>query len=430
MYLFFDTETTGLGHHSDHIVQIAWIVAGNDGNVEVEECHVIRPDGYEIPDSASRIHGITTAKACEIGEPLASVLNRFTAAAARATVLVAHNFSFDFAILQHDYICAGLPFPLNGRVQVCTMKLSAAWCRLPKLNGGSGFKWPKLDELHYRLFGIGFSDAHDALADTRACMRSYFELVAREVITPPPINLQRNFSHARKLGNSEVQENSLHSKEINNTTAAAKRVRHVQDFGFRANEDVIAYVGMSNRIAIQKLQAKNSITPNLANSTTGRATSDMHVHHTPTATSSSLKPIVPRTNIKSLYDALGVTLSSSEEQIIDGYKRLKAEIDVQGKHDAEINKRLILLITYARDLLLAPDMRADHKAKMFASNDYHPPLLEKKWSYFGETRILRNNQTGAEYTTKNHTRVDNGVKGFELIHDATPWINDWDVEFK
>ena len=184
MYLFIDTETTGLSHHNDHVVQIAWVLTDAAGNIKAEECHVIRPNGYSIPPAAARVHGVTTAKACEIGQPLGSVLQRFSDAATRATIVVAHNLSFDLGILQHDYKIACLPYPLNGKTQICTMRLSTAWCRLPKLNGSTGFKYPRLDELYYRLFGEGFDWAHDALADTHACRRSYFELVRLKVITP------------------------------------------------------------------------------------------------------------------------------------------------------------------------------------------------------------------------------------------------------
>lgn len=185
MYLFFDTETTGLSSHKDHVVQLAWMLTDSAGNIKAEECHVIRPDGYAIPTIAANIHGITTARACAIGQPLELVLNRFSNAAARATMIIAHNLTFDLGILKHDYKIANLPFPLHGKIQICTMKLSTAWCRLPKLNNTTGFKWPSLDELHYRLFGEGFDGAHDALADTHACRRCYFELVRLEVITPP-----------------------------------------------------------------------------------------------------------------------------------------------------------------------------------------------------------------------------------------------------
>lgn len=194
MYLFFDTETTGLSSLKDHVVQLAWVLTDNAGNIKADECHVIRPDGYSIPTAAAKIHGITTAKACEIGQPLGLVLKRFSDAAARATTVIAHNLSFDLGILKHDYKIADLPFPLHGQTQICTMKLSTVWCRLPKLNGSTGFKWPRLEELHYRLFGEGFDGAHDALADSHACRRCYFELVKRNIISPPKFLEVQNYA--------------------------------------------------------------------------------------------------------------------------------------------------------------------------------------------------------------------------------------------
>lgn len=186
MYLFFDTETTGLSRHSDHVVQVAWVLADEDGDIVSETCHVIRPKGYSIPWQAAQIHGISTAIAKDIGKPLDWVLEQLSEDVREASVVVAHNLSFDLGILQNDYKNAGLVFPFHGKTQVCTMRLSTTWCRLPKLNGSPGFKYPKLEELHYRLFGEAFDDAHDALADTQACMRCYFELVEQGVIEAPP----------------------------------------------------------------------------------------------------------------------------------------------------------------------------------------------------------------------------------------------------
>ncbi len=182
MFLFFDTETTGLSRNSDHVVQIAWILTDQHGNVVTEKSHVIRPSGYSIPPSAVQIHGISTAYALDKGKPLKWVLEQLTADAALASAAIAHNLSFDLGILQTDYTKASLDFPFHRMTQICTMKLSTTWCRIPKLNGSPGFKFPKLEELHYRLFGHSFDNAHDALADTRACMRCYFELIKIGVI--------------------------------------------------------------------------------------------------------------------------------------------------------------------------------------------------------------------------------------------------------
>lgn len=44
------------------------------------------------------------------------------------------------------------------------------------------FKWPKLIELHRKLFGTGFDDAHDALADVKACGKCFFEMKRRGII--------------------------------------------------------------------------------------------------------------------------------------------------------------------------------------------------------------------------------------------------------
>jgi len=182
MYLFFDTETTGTNTNTDHVVQLAWIRTDRYGYVVAKESYVVRPTGYSIPQAAANVHGVTTAYALEIGKPLTWVLNRFSQDAAQASVAVAHNLSFDFRMLQSNYRKAGLTFPLDQLTKVCTMKESTHWCQLPKPSGAKGFKTPKLTELHLQLFNESFDDAHDALVDTQACMRCYFELVRRGVI--------------------------------------------------------------------------------------------------------------------------------------------------------------------------------------------------------------------------------------------------------
>ena len=91
MIFFFDTETTGLSPHSDHVVQLAWAVTDNDGRLINEDCRIIKPSGYEIPWSATRIHGISIEHAQRHGEDLNAVLSRFVADVGQAKLLVAHN---------------------------------------------------------------------------------------------------------------------------------------------------------------------------------------------------------------------------------------------------------------------------------------------------------------------------------------------------
>ena len=118
MYLFFDTETSGLPKSwkappSDvdiwpHAVQVGWVLCKPDGSVEEERDAIVKPDGWTIPDAAARVHGITTERALSEGVDAAQVLQEFAAALARAQTVVAHNLDFDRSVIQAEFIRAGI----------------------------------------------------------------------------------------------------------------------------------------------------------------------------------------------------------------------------------------------------------------------------------------------------------------------------------
>lgn len=183
MYLFFDTETSGLPRNwkapvSDsrnwpRLVQLGWIACSRDGDITDSQEFIIRPDGFRIPAGAVQTHGITTERALEEGVPLRGVLEAFCAAVDAALVLVAHNMNFDENILGAEFYREELSPPGGTQTRCCTMRRSTDYCQLP---GKYGYKWPTLEELHRKLFGESFENAHGALADTTACMRCFFKL--------------------------------------------------------------------------------------------------------------------------------------------------------------------------------------------------------------------------------------------------------------
>ena len=77
MYLFFDTETTGLPKRWNapvtdlenwpRLVQLAWIMYDDRGNMLESRDVIVKPEGFTIPPEASRVHGITTLVAREKG---------------------------------------------------------------------------------------------------------------------------------------------------------------------------------------------------------------------------------------------------------------------------------------------------------------------------------------------------------------------------
>jgi DNA polymerase-3 subunit epsilon len=187
VYLFFDTETSGLpvdyqappskGPNWPRIVTIAWVVTDDRGRELRSDHRLIRPDGWAIGAEAERIHGITTEYAVANGEALSPVLTRFAAELDQAGAIIAHNVRFDSGVIGSEYLRLGRPDLVSAKLSACTMLGGVDTCKLP--GRGGGYKWPRLVELHDKLFGASFQGAHHALADTRACAKCFFELRRR-----------------------------------------------------------------------------------------------------------------------------------------------------------------------------------------------------------------------------------------------------------
>jgi DNA polymerase III epsilon subunit-like protein len=186
---FFDTETTGLPRNWKaplrdldnwpRMVQLAWLLCDEAGNELAHASRIIRPEGYKIPAEAARVHGITTERALAEGIALADALDEVVPQIEKAVYAIAHNISFDEKVLGAECLRLGRPYPFLKITTRCTMKESTDFCAIP---GMYGYKYPNLTELHRRLFKKSFEDAHNALADVRACKAAYFELRTRGVM--------------------------------------------------------------------------------------------------------------------------------------------------------------------------------------------------------------------------------------------------------
>jgi DNA polymerase III epsilon subunit-like protein len=192
MYLFLDTETTGLPLSWDapasavsnwpRLVQLAWELHDPGGRPLGAESHLVRPGGFSIPLTAEKIHGISTERAAREGRGLDEVLDAFAAAIEGARAVVSHNLRFDRNVVEAELHRRGRRSPFEGKTLVCTMLSSTEFCRLP---GKRGFKWPTLAELHLALFGNALREAHDAAVDVSTCSKCFFELEKRGVIRVP-----------------------------------------------------------------------------------------------------------------------------------------------------------------------------------------------------------------------------------------------------
>lgn len=210
MYLIFDTETTGLPKRWDapytntdnwpRCIQIAWQLHDDMGNVIEHQDYLVKPDGFNIPYDAEKIHGISTALAEQDGVPLAEVLEKFNAALEKTKFVVGQNVGFDLNIMGAEFHRLQVENQLQELpvLDTCT-EHTASLCQIPGGRGGK-FKLPTLTELHQFLFGEPFGEAHNATADVEATTRCFLELIRKQQYTAEQLDVQpdyfKNFSEA------------------------------------------------------------------------------------------------------------------------------------------------------------------------------------------------------------------------------------------
>tara|TARA_R110000868_G_scaffold1211_2_gene9302 strand:+ start:19101 stop:23306 length:4206 start_codon:yes stop_codon:yes gene_type:complete len=189
MYLIFDTETTGLPRDYSapitdfdnwpRLVQLAWQLHDHTGKLMSSGNYIVKPEGFTIPFNSEKIHGISTKKAIEEGHDLGFVLQEFRKDMDRAHFLIGHNVSFDENIMGAEYLRKKIASAIMDKPKIDTKDESTEYVAIPSARG---FKWPTLGELHHKLFGKNFEDAHDAAADVEATTRAFLELVRLGVI--------------------------------------------------------------------------------------------------------------------------------------------------------------------------------------------------------------------------------------------------------
>lgn len=191
MYLIFDTETTGLPRNYNapitdtdnwpRCIQIAWQLHDEMGRMVEHQDYLVRPEGFNIPYDAERIHGISTELAAEQGISFDEMLAKFNEVLNKAKFIVGQNVGFDVNIMGCEFHRFGIANRMAEMpvLDTCT-EITAQLLQLPGGRGGK-FKLPTLTELHGYLFGVPFNEAHNATADVEATTRCFLELIKREV---------------------------------------------------------------------------------------------------------------------------------------------------------------------------------------------------------------------------------------------------------
>lgn len=192
--IFFDTETNGLPlkwgvpftqvNNYPRIIQFAYQVVNEKGEVIKDFKELVKPDGWEIPNEKFWIdNGYSTEINNDLGKPLFEIIEEFNEFVNLSAGIIAHNMNFDANVLGAEMVRSGQ----RAKVKLpkyCTMLSAIDFCGLPNPKG-RGFKYPKLEELYLKLFNDTFEGAHDAGNDVEACKKCYYGLIEEgvEIVT-------------------------------------------------------------------------------------------------------------------------------------------------------------------------------------------------------------------------------------------------------
>ncbi|WP_185878204.1 DNA polymerase III subunit alpha [Blattabacterium cuenoti] len=254
MYLIVDTETTGLPANYNfpisntdnwpRVVQIAWQLHDFSGGLVEFKNFIIKPDHYDIPFNAFKIHGITNEIAEKNGEDLIFVLKEFKKSFEKSKYLIGHNLEFDIRVIECEFFRKKEQISFKKKKILDTKEVSVSYCKLPGIR--KKFKWPTLTELYYKLFETKLPHSHNAANDVKATARCFLELLRLGIISSENIKIDENLIlqfrnlHKSTISSSMVSFNKPYSsyisikkikkkKKINHEELKKKKYSHIHN---------------------------------------------------------------------------------------------------------------------------------------------------------------------------------------------------------
>lgn len=211
--LVFDTETTGFLPKDTkdldlfpYITQLAFVVFDTNTQKIVKSYnkYIKIPGEVEITPFITELTGVTREK-CDNGVSIIGALHHFYMAYMSVQAMVAHNLAFDVKMIEieiqrnfHKLLSVSLDTcllfdeSLRKMKRYCTMNMGKPVCNivLPRKSSNelgvpeTFVKAPRLSELYQKIFGCGFENGHDALADTLACLRCFVSMYCGVQLDP------------------------------------------------------------------------------------------------------------------------------------------------------------------------------------------------------------------------------------------------------
>jgi len=204
--LIFDTETTGLPKSYTinynvlnlwpYIVQFSYIIYDCDSKciIKIKDDIIKVPKEIHISAECTNIHGITNELSQNNGINIEIAIKDFMEDLKHVNLVVAHNIEFDLNLLKVEIMRKVTENLIISEIKegylkylkvlcletnyYCTMKNSIQLCNIKRITkkGKEYVKFPKLSELHDKLFQVIPHDLHNSLNDVLVCLRCFYKL--------------------------------------------------------------------------------------------------------------------------------------------------------------------------------------------------------------------------------------------------------------
>lgn len=185
----FDTETTGFINKKDltleaqpKIVQFAWILWEIEDNKfnEIERINILINPEIPIPFGASQVHHIYDIDIKD--KPIIKdIIDKMMIYINESDAIIWHNIEYDEEMIKLELRRLKREYDYKPKQVVCTMKTTVDFCSIR--GNWERFKYPKLGELHKKLFDKYFIWAHDAMTDVEATLNCFLELNKLWILT-------------------------------------------------------------------------------------------------------------------------------------------------------------------------------------------------------------------------------------------------------
>jgi len=205
-FLVFDTETTGLPqtkyispdylHLWPHTVQFSYIIYDSLlNNIIKSSDNIVKvPENIVISQESTKIHGITDEQSKLKGKCIRDILTEFCDDMKSVDRLIGHNIDFDLSMVKVELLRIiygntvsdkdlkkfkdNFHYILGYKNITCTLKDSIEFCNIQSISksGKPYLKYPKLSELHEKLFSNTPNNLHNSFNDILITLRCFMKL--------------------------------------------------------------------------------------------------------------------------------------------------------------------------------------------------------------------------------------------------------------